>query len=159
MQRPTIKNTTTTTTVHRRSGATVVESAIVLPILLFIIFAMLDLGLAAIRYNALAEVSRRIARAAVIHGSTAPDMVGNWGPDTYTGTAADDSEMVAAALNTTTAMPDDQVTIQISWPDGDNSPRDRVHVEVAYEHQPLLPALFPWGPFVLRSETTMRVVN
>jgi len=126
---------------------------------LFILFAMLDLGVASVRYNALAEVSRRIARETILHGSLAPQAVGTWGPEAFEGTADDDSDLVAAAAIATTAMDDAQVNIRISWPDGDNSPRDRVRVEVDYQHQSLVPGLLPWGSFDLNSVTTMHIVN
>ena len=54
---------------HQRGGTTIVECAIVLPVLFFVLFALLDLGIAATRYNSLAEASRRIAREAILHGS------------------------------------------------------------------------------------------
>jgi TadE-like protein len=143
----------------RRRGATIVESAIVLPVLLLILFAMLDLGVASVRYNALAEVSRRVARETILHGSLAPQAVGTWGPEAFEGTAGDDSDLVAAAAIATATMDDEEVNIRISWPDGDNSPRDRVRVEVDYRHQSLVPGLLPWGSFDLNSATTMHIVN
>jgi hypothetical protein len=51
------------------------------------------------------------------------------------------------------------VSVRVSWPDGDNSPRDRVEVELTYQHEPLIPALFAWGTLDLRSATTMQIVN
>ena len=45
---------------RRRPGATLVECAIALPVMFFVLFALLDLGLAATRYNTLAEVARKI---------------------------------------------------------------------------------------------------
>ena len=56
-------------------------------------------------------------------------------------------------------MDEADISVQITWPDGDNLPRDRVQVAVEYEHAALIPGLFPWGPLPLRSSTTMRIVN
>ena len=64
---------------RQRRGAALVEAAITLPVFFVIIFALLDLGLAAVRYNALAEVSRRIAREAVLRGALTPLTTGTWG--------------------------------------------------------------------------------
>ena len=51
------------------------------------------------------------------------------------------------------------VSVQVTWPDNDNSPRDRVQVEVAYRHNPLIPGFCPWGPINLHSVATMHIVN
>ena len=143
----------------RRSGATIVESALLLPVLTLTLFSMLDLGLAAMRYNALAEASRRIAREAIMHGSLAPETSSIWGPTAYSGTVADTSDVVVPARGMLPTMAETQVSVQVTWPDSDNSPRDRVQVELAYEHRSLVPGLFPWGPFDLRSVATMHIVN
>jgi hypothetical protein len=142
-----------------RPGATVLECAFVLPVALIMIFALLDLGIAAARYNALADASRRIAREAIIHGSLAPAEIGTWGPAEYVGTAADGSQVVESVQDVLLTMLPNQVNVRVSWLDGDNSPGDRVEVELNYEHQPLIPALFAWGTLDLRSVTTMHIVN
>jgi Flp pilus assembly protein TadG len=144
---------------RRRCGATILECAITLPVLFIVLFAILDLGIAATRYNALAEVSRRIAREAVLHGSLAPDTSGTWGPEEYDGTAADSSAIVAKAHDMTPTMIGSDVSVRVTWPDNDNSPRDRVQVEVAYEHKPLIPGFCPWGTLELHSVATMHIVN
>jgi hypothetical protein len=146
---------------HRaaRTGAAMVECAFVLPMLLFVLFAMLDLGLAAVRYNTLAEASRRIAREAIIHGSLTHESVGVWGPSEYSGTAADSSVLVASLQNVLPTMTPNDVQVRITWPDGDNSPRDPVQVEVRYVHQPIVPTISLWGPLNLRSVATMHILN
>ena len=147
------------TVVRARRGVTIVETAITLPVMFFVLFAILDLGIAATRYNALAEASRAIARQAVLHGSLAPDSAGSWGPAEYNGTMADSSPLVAPAHSMIPTMKDDDVSVRVTWPDNDNSPRDRVQVEVGYQHEPLIPAICPWGTLDLRSVSTMHVVN
>ena len=144
---------------HSRSAATVLECAFVLPIVLTMLFALLDLGIAAVRYNALAEAARRIAREVIIHGSLAPAETGTWGPTEYVGTAADSSVIVSSAKGVLPTMTDNRVSVRVSWPDGDNSPRDRVQVELRFRHEPLIPALFAWGALDLRSIATMNIVN
>lgn len=142
-----------------RRGATVVESAILLPVLILVLFAMLDLGLAAVRYNSLAEASRRIAREAIKHGSLSAEWSDMWGTAEYSGNAADGSDFVAPVKGMLPTMNDEHVSVEVTWPDGDNSPRDRVRVETEYEHDSLIPGLFPWGPLELQSVTTMHIVN
>jgi hypothetical protein len=142
-----------------RTGTTVLECAITLPVLFFVLFALLDLGIAATRYNALAEIARRIAREAVMHGSLAPDSSGTWGPDEYSGSLADGSAIVAPAVHMIPTMDGSDVFVSVRWVDGDNSPRDRIQVDVAYQHEPLIPGVCPWGPLSLSSTATMHVVN
>jgi Flp pilus assembly protein TadG len=139
----------------QRSGATAVEAAIVLPVL----FAILDLGIAATRYNAIAEVAHRVAREAVLHGSLSEDAADMWGPNQYNGTLADGSEVVAAAANMSPTMDAGDVSVRVTWPDADNSPRDRVQVEVTYDHEPIIPLFCPWGTLELRATATMHIVN
>jgi Flp pilus assembly protein TadG len=144
---------------QRRRGATAVESALVLPVLFAVLFAILDLGIAATRYNAIAEVAHRVARETVLHGSLAENAANVWGPDEYNGTLADGSAKVATAVNMTPTMDPSDISVRVSWPDGDNSPRDRVQVDVAYDHVPLVPLFCPWGTLNLRSTATMHIVN
>jgi len=142
-----------------RTGATVLECAITLPVMFLVLFALLDLGLAATRYNSLNEAARRIAREAAIHGSLAPSMSTEWGPEEYEGTGADSAEIAAVARPMLIAMAPDDVAIRVVWPDNDNSPRDAVNVELNYRHSPMLPGLFVWGDLELRAVSTMRIVN
>jgi TadE-like protein len=136
-----------------------VECAIALPVMFIVLFALLDLGLAATRYNALAEAARKIGREAILHGSLAPPTNGTWGPGEYTGTVADSSPIVAAAHDMVPTMNPNDVSVQVTWPDNDNSPRDRVQVEVSYQHHPLIPGFCPWGTLNLHSAATMHIVN
>src|SRR5215213_8561998 len=89
-----------------RDGAAMLECAIALPIMLLALFALLDLGLAATRYNALAEAARQIARQAILHGSLAPVEIGSWGPTEFVGTAADSSIIVQTVHGRPPTMPE-----------------------------------------------------
>lgn len=145
--------------VIRRRGATALECAFVLPVASFVLFSLLDLGLAAVRYNALAEASRRIAREAVIRGSLARDAVDGWGPTEFVGAAADDSPMTAIVRDLLPTMDPAQVAVRVSWLDGGNAPRDRVSVALTYHHQSLVPVLVAWDQINIEASTTMRIVN
>jgi hypothetical protein len=141
------------------SGVTLLECAITLPVLFVALFGMLDLGIAAARYNAIAEAARRIAREAVIHGSLAPQESAKWGPNENVGTGGDTSDIAKIARPVFLAMQSHKVSIHVTWPDANNSPHDRVRVEVSYRHEPLIPQLFVWGPIDLRAVSTMCIVN
>src|SRR3954451_11250098 len=94
-----------------RNGAAMLECAIALPVMLLALFALLDLGLAATRYNALAEAARQIARQAILHGSLAPAEIGSWGPTQFVGTAADSSNIVQALHGRLPTMPENLVSV------------------------------------------------
>jgi hypothetical protein len=144
---------------QRRSGAVVLENAFVLPVTFLLIFALLDLGLAAVRFNALSEAARSVAREVILHGSMARDPLQPWGTSEFNGTAAAGEDIVRTAQAVLPTMRHDDVTVAVSWLDGDNSPRDRIRVRMTYQHQPLVPLLFAWGPLDLRAEAVMRIVN
>jgi hypothetical protein len=142
-----------------RTGAAAVECAITLPVVMFVLFAMLDLGLATIRYNALAAAARCIAREAILRGSLAPAATGSWGVNEFIGTAADGAPQTTSLAGILPTMEADDVGVRMTWPDGDNSPRSRVHVELTYQHDSVAPGIAAWGPIDLRAETTMHIVN
>ena len=63
-------------TTHLRHGATLIEAALVTVALLSLLLGTLDMGIAVLRYNMLAEAARTGARMAIVHGSDAsPEMV------------------------------------------------------------------------------------
>lgn len=144
----------------RRAGATAVEAAIVLPIALLALFAILDLGLASLRYNTLAEAARRLARAAVMRGDETPTEIGNdWGPGPIIATAADSIDPALTIHALLPTMDPGDVSIQMTWPDGTNNSGSRIRVQLKYEHQPLVPGFNPWGAIQLESSSQMRIVN
>lgn len=140
-----------------RAGAALLEGTIVLAVFLTIIFAMFDLGLAVMRQNSLAEAARRLARTAIVHGDLAPPEHTAWGPDQYTGTAEADHEIADAVRAGLVTMNPADVSINVSWPDGDNRTSDRVVVSVEYSHRTILPSLFGGSSLQLRAESTMRI--
>jgi hypothetical protein len=75
------------------------------------------------------------------------------------GAVADSDGIVAIAHGMTPTMNDSEVLVHVIWLDNDNTPRDRVQVEVAYKHHPLIPGICPWGVLELSSSTTMQIVN
>jgi hypothetical protein len=143
----------------RCRGVAALECAFTLPVALFVLYSLLDLGLAAIRYNTLAEGARRIARQAIIHGRLSPQPSDAWGPEEFAGTAADDSPQTEPLEGMLPTMQAGDVEVEIAWLDGDNSPRDRVRVELRYRHRSIVPLLAGRQDIDLRSTTTMNIVN
>jgi len=148
-----------TTRAVNRHGAAAVETALTLPLLLWCLFALLDLGLAATRSGALAEASRRMCRDAALRGADSPAATGIWGPDPFDASAADSSPFLDGIDGALPTMAPEDVSVSFRWPAGANQARDPVEVTVRYTHQALVPAIFPWGPFELNSTTTMPIIN
>lgn len=136
-----------------------VECAVVLSVWLLVVFTALDLGLAVFRNNTLSESARRLARQAIVHGSQSSPEATPWGPEDYTGTAADETEIAAAALSMLATMEPENVSIEVQWPDGGNDPDQRIHVSLTYEHQLLIPFARFGGPMQLRGDCVMRIVH
>src|SRR5258708_6921049 len=103
-----------------RRGAVAVESAIVLGLLFMLLFAIFDLGLAAVRYNMLSGTARSIARQAIVRGAKAPPELSSWGPEGYAGNAADTAEMAHIAAPLLATMDPADVAYP-SGPQDDNS--------------------------------------
>lgn len=145
---------------YSRSGVTAVETAIVLPVALLALFAILDLGLATLRYNTLAEAARRLARAASMRGEETPNEIGNnWGPEPIIATAADAIDPALTIRPLLPTMDPADVSIRMTWPDSRNDSRSKVRVELKYQHQPLVPGFNPWGAIQLESSSQMRIIN
>lgn len=141
-----------------RRGAVLVEGAVVLSVLLLLLFGILDLGLAVARHDVLAATARDVARAAIVRGAAATPELVAWGPATYSGTAADSSEIAQAVVASLAVMTPAEVAVDVTWPDGGNQEGNRVRVELRYVHQGLT-LLGLGGGLNLRAESTMQIVH
>lgn len=140
-----------------RRGAVIVEGAVVLGVALLVLFAILDLGLAVLHYNALSEGARRVARAAIVRGAMAEPAMTAWGPKPFTGTGASESEIAASLQPALAAIDPSRVTLQVEWLDGDNQPGDRVQVTVSESYLPVVPFFSMQGAIQLRAVSSMRI--
>ncbi len=145
--------------VGRRRGVTTIESAFVLTVLLMVLLVLFDLGVAAFQYNTLSAIARRVARTAIVHGSAAPPDQTAWGPSEYVGSAADSSEIAAAAAPLLVTMSSSDVSIDMTWPDGDNAANHRVSVTLQYIHHPIVPFLSLGSALTLQAQSTMRIAH
>lgn len=144
--------------VRVRRGATTVESAVVLLVLLLLIFGALDVGLAVVRYNAVSEAARRAARSVIVRGNKATHL-GSLGPSTLSITAADSHPVADSARTVLPSMIPAEVDIQVQWLDGDNRPNRRIRVEVNYVHVPLTFVMLGWGGVPLKADSTMIIAH
>jgi Flp pilus assembly protein TadG len=142
-----------------RRAAVLVETALVLPVFLFIIFAALDLSLAVFRYNSLSAAARRLARQAIVHGALAAPQHTTWGPAKLTGTGADSSQPAQAIQPYLFTFNPASVQVQINWLDSDTQPDDRVQVTLTYPQTSLVGSLFGYGTLNLQAASTMRILH
>lgn len=148
--------------IHRSSrprGVTIAESALVLSTLLLILLSMLDLGLAVLQFNSLSEAARGTAREAIVRGEMAPPERLAWGPATYDGTAADQTEQAAVVRKSLTAFDPADVRVRLEWPDGSNDVDRKVRVTLSYPYQPILPLPFLGSLYNLSAISTMTITH
>jgi hypothetical protein len=139
-----------------RRGATLVEAAIALGVVCTIIIGFLDFTIAAFRSQVLNHVAHRVARSAVIHGSFAPDQWsgGKWGPSgTITSLGADDP-IAQVAQTLSSGLRGSDVVIELTWPDGTNTPGSPVQVETRMDWAPMFIERFGYGIITLRGRSS-----
>ncbi len=145
---------------RRRSGATVLECALVLPVLFFLLLGLAVGAIGVFRYQEVATLSREGARYASTHGFQYRKDAG-----LPMGTTADwqkdvvDNGIVPRILTVNPKA----VTVTVSWPDvinqpgkADNWPGSRVDVTVSYQWTP--PILWT-KPLVMTNTSSMPITN
>jgi len=142
-----------------RRGAVAFEGAVVIGVFLVILYGMLDLGLAVLQQNTLSEEARRLARAAIVHGSKASPKSTTWGPGTISGSASGSSEAAGVVSPVLIAMDPSSVQFTLEWLDGDNQPDQRVRATLTYKHVPMIPFILGTAPLNLSATSTMRVAH
>ena len=141
-----------------RRGVTVLESAIVLAVFLAMMLGVFDLGLAALRQNALDAAAREVVRAAVVKGAMAGQSQSAWGPARFNAWMSHASDMTAVARNKLITMEPQRVASIVDWPDGGHEIGDRVRARLAYRHRPIFPAVYG-SRLDLRAECVMRIAH
>jgi hypothetical protein len=131
----------------------------VLAVLALIVFGILDVGIAVLRYNSLSGAARRLARTALVHGAMAEPQHTIWGPDEYSAAASDNSEIAAAVRPLLIAASPDDVSIHVEWIDGGNEPDQRVRVTLRHVHAHFVPSMLGGSPVPLEAVSTMRIAH
>ncbi len=127
-------------------GQALTEFALVLPLFLMTIFGAIDLARAVWEENELAFAAREGTRFAIVHGAYSDQPAG---PGAATYTAPDqDTAVTAAVLPYTIGIPN--VTVQATWPDGNNERNSRVAVDVSAAFVPLPSEYLLGGAFSVR---------
>ena len=119
-----------------RRGSSAVESALVLGVLLFLLLAFFDFGRAVYAYAEISQVSREVARYAVMH------------PGDVTG-----AQQVAGQWSILNLVPADDVDVVF-----DSGVPGSVRVAVSYEYHPIsfmVAQIVGASGFTLESHSTM----
>lgn len=125
-----------------RRGATLVEAAIVTPLLLMLILGTLDFSVAVLRYNAISEAARMGAREVIVHGIDAPPQRPAWNSAAAEGAL---STLLRPYLQAA-SIEDWTVTVTYEQgPDGEDitEPGSPVRVRITTTWEPIVPI---WGP-------------
>lgn len=123
---------------EKRKGQSLVETALVLPIILLLLTGIVDFGLLFNSYLVVSNASREGARSAAI-GST-------------------DAQIKATINNVASTLDTTRLTITISPDQAARVTGNSVSVTVAYGYSmitPVIAAIIP-GPFQLKTSATMR---
>lgn len=128
-----------------RKGATLVEAAISLTVLLSTLIFVLDYSIASFRSQSLNYLAERLAREASVHGdlTSATWRGGPWGPATVNTTLAGNDPIAVMGRTFCNTLPSNEVSITITWPTGSNEMGNPVVVSVQ----------MPWTPSLFRPVT------
>jgi Flp pilus assembly protein TadG len=131
-------------------GQELVEFALILPLLLLLLFGIIEFGIVVYRYNLIAHMGREVAR----YGSINPD------------TVSPDPDPINAHIQSViypqwaTAMPTDTLTITATVTPG-HFISSTVNVTVTYRHQfltgPIIAAVGGDGRMTMRTVSTMHL--
>jgi len=144
--------------IGERAGAAAVEAALLLPLCLVGVMALLDLALAVLQHNSLSECARRAARTAIVRGEQST-VVTPIGPAAWSGSAAEAHPLPDSFRSLLVCMPPAQVSVAATWPDGGNHDGQRVQIVLTYDHRSLLSAVFGGSVWRLRAASTMQIVH
>lgn len=121
-----------------RRGATLVETAIVLPVVLLVVLGTIEVGIAVHTRNMAAWIARETARHAAVHGSLAGPRMSIWGPQPVEWSLetrkADESPAAQELDNILEPflgyLDHPNAKVQIRWPAATNHFGDMVEVKV-----------------------------
>lgn len=141
-----------------RKGATLVESAFTLPLLLLLIFGIIDLGLTVQRAALCHELARIGARMAVVHGADAGE--GRvWSADQAVAAIRSRIDPILQAA----AVDPDSVQVSVTWQRAGtakypNSPGSYVTVQISLTSESQI-AYLGLSPVTISSDSRMVISN
>ncbi len=110
--------------------------------LLVVLVNIVDLMRAFWNFNTMAFAAQEGARYAIVHGSQSDTPVSSSDPSPVVSVVQDRSQGVDLA----------RLTVQVTWPDGNNNLGNRVQVASSYTFEPIL---IGWASVTLNSRAEM----
>lgn len=135
---------------NERSGATVVEMAFVIPVLLVLLIGIIDFAMVIYAYGTVSEAARCGARYAMVHGSVSSSPVGPTADNT---TVRDVVRTNALALDTS------RLTVTSSWANTRNDVGSNVTVTATYDCPIIIGQLIGTGGINVSGTTTMTITH
>lgn len=121
-----------------RSGATAVEMAVIAPVFVFLLFALVIGGLGIFRYNQVAHLARQGARYAVVRGT-------DYQMELRKPAATPDSIRTEAILPNANALDASRLTVAVSW-DKSNAPKQMLMDGTAVTNYVIVTVSYQWLP-------------
>jgi Flp pilus assembly protein TadG len=119
-------------------GQSLVEMALMLPVLVLLLVGVFDLGRAVWLSNSLAMAVREGTRYGVVHGALSASPAG---PGSATYTAPDvDTAIASSVQRYATGIAD--LTVRATWPDGNANRGSRIVVSASFPFTPILAQAF-----------------
>jgi TadE-like protein len=157
----------------RNTGQALVEFALVIPLMLLFIFAIVDFGRVIYMYSVLSDVAREGARYAIVHGSLATGGVDpQSGPGTSDPTGS--TYVVPAAKAVAFGLNPSSVRVGVCWGFDCTVPADcsagsstalspipdvTVKVRACYNFQAIVTSAIPVGPIPLSAQAALVVTH
>jgi Flp pilus assembly protein TadG len=135
---------------RRQSGQSLVEFALIAPILFIVVLGLVDGTRAVFAYNSISNAAREGARYGIVHGSTSSSPVGP---------GVNENNLRNAVRNYTKSFSSNDVTITPTWPGGGNATGSKVKVDVAYSYKPVFGGIMGIGSFTMHASATMVIQN
>ena len=142
---------------NNRRGVALVEAALVITPLLVVTLGLLDMGVGLYRFHIISEATRQLARTASVHGQYA-NVLGQWGPSSYTSTANATGSIAAAVRPYLVGIDPNTVSVSVQWPNGSNEIEKDVRVTLANPFRPLLTRWFG-GTIMLSAVSEMKIAH
>ena len=158
-----------TTISGNQRGATAVEFAIILPLLLLVVFGMIEISLLLFNKHVITHACREGARAGIVARRNrfqpgdevnVRDVVSDWiGGHLITFGASNEPQVDVEIVDKSTGDPADWESIVDDPDDPDDGPCTAFHcplwVTVDYDYDFLVLSIFGFGPISLRSRAVM----
>jgi Flp pilus assembly protein TadG len=122
------------------------EMAVVGPLVFIVLLGMLDLGVAVYSYSTLAEAVRAGTRYAAVRGSKSTSPVGP---------AANNASVEGTVRSYAPGVVAANLTVNSTWPDGNNSPGSRITVSATYNYRSAVAWIVGYPAIPLSANTTM----